>query len=93
MAKATGTTPKALLDRPTLKAPYRHHLEAFYELSAGRSRGECPQAITQEAIESHCRMWGLSSYAEREDLMRYTRLLDTAYLNHQIEKINAKAKK
>lgn len=90
MALETGVVPKALLSRPELARPYRHHLEAFYDLSSGRVRGEAPQAITTAEIKAYCDLFEIHDQGARETLFRLVRTLDAAYLNKTISELNAK---
>jgi hypothetical protein len=84
--RTTGNTPRALRDRPALRAPYRHLLEAFYELSAGRSYGEVPQPLTLSDIRAYCEMFGISALPERERFFRAIRHLDVVYLREVTRK-------
>lgn len=75
-------TPKALLDRPALQSSNRHLLEAFYELSAGRSVGEVPQPVSTTDIRSYCELFAIRSQDERDRLFKIVRRLDMVFLKH-----------
>lgn len=84
--QASGQKPKALRDRPALKDSLRHLLEAFYDLSAGRSVGEVPQPIQTADILAYCQLFEISSELERTRIFKTVRQLDGAYLKHHIDK-------
>jgi hypothetical protein len=86
-----GTTPKALRDRPSLAPHLRPLLEAFYEVSAGRSfedgfAGRTPQPIQQGEILSWFKTWGIDEVVERERYQLAIRRLDRAYLQEMAKK-------
>jgi hypothetical protein len=83
--KEFGVKPKALQNRPTLKESDRHYIDAFYDLSAGRSIGEVIQPIGIRDIQAYCEMFGVTGTA-RENLFRVIRHLDATYLKHKAEK-------
>lgn len=85
--------PRALRDRPLLKAHNRRYLEAFYELSAGRSFGEMPQPIPTSEIARYCEFFRIDSQPERERLFVVLRRLDAAYLRRMAEKVESPAPK
>lgn len=88
-----GITPRALLDRPPLRAADRHYLEAFYELSRGRSIGEVPQPIALTDFLAYCELMDIRSQEQRLKLYGLVAQLDSAYLNHFAERRSAEIEK
>lgn len=93
--ESTGITPKALRDRPSLAPHLRPLLEAFYEVSAGRSyadgmSGRTPQPITGGEIRHHFETFYVSALVERERLFRAIRRLDGVYLRESAKKQRVK---
>ena len=80
--------PKALRDRPRLRASDGYYLETFYELSRGRSVGEVPQPISITAFKDYCELMGIRSVAERQALYQIVSRLDGIFLLKMTEKAN-----
>lgn len=96
VANQMGTLPQALRDRPSLAPHLRPLLEAFYEVSAGRSfedgfAGRTPQPLQQGEILSWFKTWGIDEVLERERYQRAIRRLDGAYLQEMAKKQAAQA--
>jgi hypothetical protein len=86
----TGVAPPALRNRPALKSQNRHLLEAFYEVSAGRSVGAmAPQPLTSADVLNYCELMGIRSQRERERLFYIVRRLDPVYLRHVAKTLEA----
>lgn len=92
VARTTNTVPRALLDRPPLNPRNRHLLEAFYEVSAGRSIGEVPQPLRVSELLAYCQLTGVADSEERERLLRVMQRLDGVYLRHAVERQRAESR-
>lgn len=89
--EAKGFTPSGLAKRPPYPGAHSRHLEAFRVLSAGRLVQEFPQPISESDILSHAVLMGIRPGTDQaEDLLQFTRLLDSVYLNHWAKKHEAR---
>jgi hypothetical protein len=92
--RESGIEPQALRDRPALQPQYRHLIEAFYEVSAGRSIGEIVQPLPASEIRDHILLvMGVESRDELDRLFQLMRRLDVVYVNDSAERAKQAMKK
>lgn len=86
----TGTIPKALRDRPSLRSDCQDFLRGFYSMNAARSMDEGrPQAIPISEILSYCRLSAIPPGESAIKLLRLVQRLDETWLNWWHKKNNA----
>ena len=80
--------PKALQERPKVKAHLAYLLEAFHDLSSQRLVSQFPQPIQISEVMAYASLIGMDTPAERERLLDTVRILDAIYLE-EIRKASA----
>jgi hypothetical protein len=88
--KRTGVTPKALLTRPLISEAEHFFVACFYDLSDSRQLGEHPQRISIFDINAYLNILDYP-IEHKHRFLKVIQALDTAYINHGIEKeVNTK---
>lgn len=92
IAKETGRLPPALQNRPELPDHLQLYWQAFQVLTLSRpTNGFSVGAIPLSEILAYAELLGIQGLEAREDLVRFIRAMDVAYLRHVLSKPKADA--
>lgn len=90
VAKMSGVTPPALLNRPTLPEHLQYYWTVFQDLNGSRSYSDMgtPQSLKLVDFLAYCALWALSRL-EAQRVWKYVQVLDDVWLRKFAERQKA----